>query len=242
MRTIYLSPHLDDAVLSAGGLLSEWAAGGLRIEIWTLMAGFPGGQELSDFGRRMHAEWGTTTPDETVRLRRAEDRRAAAAIGAISRHFDFVDCLYRRDDRGTPLYEEALRMPIHPFDVPVPGQIRQVLAGELREDDRVLCQLGIGEHVDHLLVRTAAEMLDRQLTYVADVPYVLNHPEEVADRTTTLRGHIAPISESALEVWQHAIGEYRSQLTTLFLSLADMRARLQAYWAESRGIRLWVGG
>lgn len=41
MRWIYISPHLDDAVLSAGGLIYEQTRAGHEVEIWTFMCGFP---------------------------------------------------------------------------------------------------------------------------------------------------------------------------------------------------------
>ena len=41
MRWIYLSPHLDDAVFSAGGLIYEQTQAGTPVEIWTIMCGDP---------------------------------------------------------------------------------------------------------------------------------------------------------------------------------------------------------
>ena len=41
MRWIYISPHLDDAVLSAGGLLYDQAQKGIPVEIWTVVCGYP---------------------------------------------------------------------------------------------------------------------------------------------------------------------------------------------------------
>ncbi len=127
MRVIYLSPHFDDAVLSAGGLIHDEAAQGDPTEIWTLMGGIPTDPELSEFAVRMHAEWGTTTASQTVRLRRREDRQAARALGARAVHFRFLDCLYRRNADGRPLYAEALRAPIDPYDEGLPRRIAAAL-------------------------------------------------------------------------------------------------------------------
>ncbi len=240
MRIIYLSPHLDDAILSAGGLIHDQAKGGKRIEIWTSMSGIPGGEELSDFAKEMHAEWGTTTARETVNLRRAEDRKAAATVGARSVHLDFLDCIYRRDEQGQPLYHEALYAPVHAHDAGLPARIAEVFRRNLKDDDVVVCQLGIGQHVDHLIVRAAAEMLDRPLLYDADLPYLLNHPEELAGTTSAMQSAVEPVSSNGLVAWFQAIEAYRSQLSTLFESLDSMRERLRAYWSEAGGIRLWL--
>ncbi len=242
MRIIYLSPHLDDAILTAGGLIHDQIARRMRVEIWTLMAGVPASQELSDFASKMHAEWGTTTARQTVRLRRLEDRNAAHAVGARPVHLEFLDCIYRRDAGGQPLYSEALYTPIHPCDSRLPAQIAGDLRRRLRDDDIVVCQLGIGGHVDHRLVRDAAQMLPRPLRYAADLPYLLNHPEELAPSTASLQSSLEPVSDAGLAAWLGAIEAYRSQLSTLFDSLESMRERLRAYWSEGRGIRLWSSG
>jgi hypothetical protein len=53
MRWIYISPHLDDAALSAGGLIHEQTQAGLPVEIWTLMSGFPLVDEVSPLAQVM---------------------------------------------------------------------------------------------------------------------------------------------------------------------------------------------
>lgn len=239
MRIIYLSPHLDDAVLSAGGLMYDQARQGKRVEIWTIMAGLPGKQELSEFATRMHGEWGTTTPDATVRLRRLEDRQAAALVGARPLHFGFHDCIYRKDEAGTALYSEALYSPIQPSDASLPQRIAEELRRKLKADDRVVCQLGIGEHVDHLVVRAAAELLRRSLLYDADVPYVYSHPEELDSKVASMRASLEPVSVEGLEAWLDAIQSYKSQLSTLFESIESLRARIRLQWSEQGGIRVW---
>ncbi len=239
MRIIYLSPHLDDAVLSAGGLIHDQAVGGERVEIWTIMSGFPGSDELSAFAKKMHSEWGTSTGVQTVRVRRAEDRRAAAVLGAHVRHFGFLDCIYRRDVDGRPLYEEALYTPPHICDADLPAQIARAISRRLHVDDLIVCQLGIGGHVDHGLVRNAAELLGRPLLYDADLPYLLSHPDELEPMTASMGSRLEPISAAGRAASLRAIEEYRSQLSTLFDSPESMRERAEVHWAQTGGIRLW---
>src|SRR5512138_2201689 len=91
MRWIYLSPHLDDAVLSAGGLIYDQTQAGIPVEIWTFMCGNrPKEYGDSPFAQKLHAEWGFSSAEETVRERRLEDRNAAAVVGATVTHFDFL--------------------------------------------------------------------------------------------------------------------------------------------------------
>ncbi len=219
--------------------MHDRVVGGERVEIWTMMSGLPGPQELSDFAKKMHAEWGTNTGAQTVRARRAEDRRAAAVVGARTRHFGFLDCIYRRDADGRPLYEEALYTPPHVCDADLPTQIAQAISRGLRRDDVIVCQLGIGGHVDHVLVRKAAELLGRPLLYDADLPYLLNHPDELAPMTAPMASRLEPVSVAGRTAWLRAIEQYQSQLSSLFDSHESMRERLEAHWAEIGGILLW---
>ncbi len=239
MRLIYLSPHLDDAVLSAGGLIYDQSRQGKRVEIWTLMSGFPGEQELSDFAREMHTQWGTTTPDQTVAVRRSEDMRAAAKVGAHPVHLDFFDCIYRKDADLQPLYSNAMYVPRHPVDAGLPARIAAALRPRLKDDDVLVCQLGIGEHVDHLLTRSGAELLQRPLLYDADIPYLLNHPDELGPRTASMESAVQPVSADGFLAWLDAVQEYKSQLSTLFDSMDALRDRLRSYWTEAGGIRFW---
>ena len=96
MRWIYLSPHLDDAVLSAGGLIHDQAKSGIPVEIWTFMSGYPPEGEFSQFAELQHHMWGFPSAEAAVSTRREEDERAAAIVGASAVHLDFLDCIYRR--------------------------------------------------------------------------------------------------------------------------------------------------
>ena len=135
MRWIYISPHLDDAVLSTGGFLYEQAQAGIPVEIWTIVCGFPPPGELTPFAQVMHFQWGTGTAEETVNLRRAEDLEAARIVGAKTVHFDIPDCIYRRGPDGEPLYLDIFVQP-HEAEAQLPDQIAQTIAPHLQADDQ----------------------------------------------------------------------------------------------------------
>lgn len=239
MRLIYFSPHLDDAALSAGGWLHDQARAGMAVEIWTFLCGVPDTPELSDFARQMHAKWATTSAAHTVEVRRAEDRRAAARIGAKAVHFDFLDAIYRRASDGSWLYSEPVGAAVHPEDADLPARIAKAAASRLRPEDAVVCQLAIGNHIDHSLVRTAAELLRRPLRYAADIPYLLQHRDELPTAAAGLRSSVQPVSEAGLGAWLDAIRAYASQISTLYDSWELLEAAVRDYWPVDRGIRLW---
>jgi LmbE family N-acetylglucosaminyl deacetylase len=238
MRWIYISPHLDDAVLSAGGLIYEQTRTGTPVEIWTFMCGYPPKGELSPFAQALHSMWKTTDADETIRIRRAEDVNAAGILGAKTRHFDFLDCIYRRGESGGWLYTDIYVAP-HPDEPNLPRQIADAISARLRPDDVLVSQLAIGPHIDHLTVRLAVELLGKPLLYDADIPYLFNFPEQLAPKTAGMREKLHPISAAGLERWQAAVAAYASQLSMLFESPEKMRAAIAEYCTGQGGIRLW---
>ncbi|MGE5775762.1 MAG: PIG-L family deacetylase, partial [Chloroflexota bacterium] len=204
MRWIYLSPHLDDAVFSAGGLIYDQAQSGMPVEIWTFMAGFPE-PDVSPLAQAIHREWGFSSAEETIRERREEDKNAATILGAKSLHLEFLDCIYRRAMSGREawLYSEIF-VPPHPEDALLPAQIAQTISARLQPDDVLVCQLAVGSHPDHVLVRQGAELLGRNLLYDIDVPYILSHPEEGAEKSAGMKEAVHFITESGLNRWQEA--------------------------------------
>lgn len=239
MRWIYISPHLDDAVLSAGGLIHDQAKAGIPVEIWTLMCGFPPEGDLTPLAQVLHFQWGFSSAEETVRLRRAEDLRAAEAVGAKAVHFDFLDCIYRRGPDGEALYPVDVFVPVHAAEAGYPTQITAALARVLEGGDVVVCPLSIGGHVDHVITRAAVVGLNRPLLYYADLPYLMNHQSQLTAKSVELQPGLQPVSEEGLRAWQAGIAAYASQLSTLFEDEAAMRAAIRGYWAALGGIRLW---
>lgn len=238
MRWIYISPHLDDAVLSAGGLIHQQKQAGEEVEIWTIMSGFPQEAELSPFASALHAEWGLSTAEDVVRSRRAEDVKAASRVGAKPVHFDFLDCIYRRSRNGVWLYADVFVQP-HEDDTYLAARIAESIASRLRPDDQLVCQLAIGSHVDHVLVRRTVELLGRRLFYDADIPYYFNFPEELAQKTGGMKASVHPVTNTALRSWQEAIAAYDSQVGMLFENPEKMREKIAQYLSDNKGICLW---
>ena len=241
MRWIYLSPHLDDAVLSAGGLIYEQTQAGIPVEIWTFMCGNPPeGDGDSPFAQLLHAQWGFSSAEETVRERRIEDGNAAAIVGASVTHFDFLDCIYRRGKNGEWLYSDISIPPVEE-DAGIPARIAETVSARLKPDDVLVCQLSVGSHVDHVLVRMGAELLGHPLLYDIDIPYLFYKPQEVAPKSAGMKESAHSITEAGLKSWQEAVLAYKSQIPLLGDAMATPKMAqesIRSYWAEREGIRL----
>jgi LmbE family N-acetylglucosaminyl deacetylase len=171
-----VSPHLDDAVLSASGRLSGLVERGDAVEVVTLFAGIPQ-PPYSAPAVFMHGLWGL--PANPVEQRRAEDRRAHGQIGTRARHADFLDEVYRRAPNGDWLIGDDWK---RAEDTGGDEQeLRAALAGyvyrllEARRPDLVMTCAAVGRHVDHRRTRdavlTAAPVADVPVRLWEDLPY-----------------------------------------------------------------------
>ncbi len=237
---IFLSPHLDDAVLSCGGLIVEQLRAGKQIEIWTICAGNPPPGELTPFATSLHARW-ETGPDAML-VRRKEDKEACRILGVKSRHMDIPDCIYRRLPNGEPvIHEEAdLNKPLNAGEQSLVARLAQTLSGALPEDVPLVCPLTVGGHVDHRLTRAAAEVLQRPIWFYADYPYIANDMAQLSSFVeNNWRAFLQWITPDSLSIWQEAIGAYTSQISTFWGSPVEMKNAIEKYWRGGGGGTLW---
>jgi LmbE family N-acetylglucosaminyl deacetylase len=238
MRWIYISPHLDDAVLSAGGLIYDQTRAGMDVEIWSLLCGIPSTEELSPFAQELHHDWGIPTAAEVINVRRTEDIKAADIVGAKTVHFDFLDCIYRCGKNGNWLYSD-IYVPPHEDDEDLSARMAESISARLKPTDQLVCQLGLGSHLDHVIARRAVELVQRPILYYVDIPYLFKFSDEFEPKTAGMNAKTHRITDSGLKSWQDAIAAYESQMSSLFDSPEAMRAQIQQYWSEYIGVRLW---
>lgn len=241
MNWVFLSPHLDDAVLSCGGLIADLVQFGHTAEIWTICAGDPPPVPLSPLAQSLHARWGTG--DNPIEARREEDRRSCAILGAATRHFSIPDCIYRRNPTtGAPLIlkNEELFQPLPEVEYPLASDLSRQLILLQPESSRLISPIALGGHIDHHLVRRAAEMSGQPLLYYADYPYSIQSSEDQEKWIDPgWKKYHQPVSMESLAKWQAAIAEHRSQISTFWKSRGDMESAIRAYWQSGGGSLLW---
>jgi LmbE family N-acetylglucosaminyl deacetylase len=240
MEWIYLSPHFDDVALSCGGLLWEQAQAGDTAAVWTVCAAEVPPGSLSPFAQSLHERWGTELA--TIVQRRAEDVRSIHLLGAGARYFGFPDCIYRRDaDSGVHLYasEEALFGELHPTEDSLVAQLSTELAQEIPVGAQVVAPLALGGHVDHRLVRAAAEKLETPLWYYADYPYIEESGEAEWVRLEEKEHLDFAVSEAGVEAWVASIAAHASQISTFWPDREAMQAAIKAYHQQVGGVRLF---
>jgi LmbE family N-acetylglucosaminyl deacetylase len=240
---IYLSPHLDDAILSCGGQIHLRVDAGQSVLIATVTAGNPPRAGLSTFAQGLHRRWQTLA--DVVSVRRLEDKEACGYVGADMLHWPLLDCIYRQDPQtGKSLYpsEESLFGPILPGDELTISRVSQLL-NKLPDWGQIVVPLAVGNHVDHQICRQAAEDVfgAATITYYEEYPYAqaanvsdFPQPSKLAWKSTVIQ-----LTEEAQATKLEAIACYRSQLSTFFSNRDDMNEQVQAYHRRVGGERLW---
>ncbi len=219
MKHLFLSPHYDDAIYSCGGTIYDRIQQGESVEILTIMAGIPtiplpNTPVLAD----NHQRW--QIGDNPVLIRRQEDQIASDIIGAKTQYADILDCIYRTVD-GIACYptESSLWKTIHPND-PALSALAQI---SLPDHDILYAPFGVGDHVDHLIVRDWAWQLAQNTNFTVqfyiEYPYLRN--QQAVDSAyaafpieATINEQI--FSEVAMAHKIRAMAAYQSQIVSFW--------------------------
>ena len=249
---LYLSPHLDDAVLSCGGMILQQTAAGRSVAVVTVFAGSPlPFRSLSPFALELHHRWQESASQEEFAdppaMRRVEDIRAFArlhpAIHVV--HFPFMDCIYRvHPVTGEALYasEEAIFGELDSVD---PALEPLEISPPVLDESTLYCPLGIGHHVDHQVVRRVVDgwgFDSSQVRYYEDYPYA-GAPGAVEAIVGPNEGwipSITPLSEADLNAKIDAVGEHNSQIKTFWETREAMAEAVRQFTARTGGERVWI--
>ena len=189
---LFLSAHLDDAVLSCGALASTLArAMPLTVAtVFTAAGPPPHTRTAQAFLRQCKAN----NAEGLFAARRQEDVDVLSDLGVEHLHLGVPDALFRRRETrpataalGRVLPEAVHRYPTFRFDIDKGRVARgdRALVDRLNDElSRVLNRIdaglvfapvGVGRHVDHLLTRSLGARCPRRVVYYSDFPYDQRH-------------------------------------------------------------------
>jgi LmbE family N-acetylglucosaminyl deacetylase len=217
-RLLVVSPHLDDAVLSAGRVLAAHPGA----TVATFFSGLPErGLPLTDWDRRC----GFASGEQAVLQRREEDRIALSLLEARAVWLDFLDAQYQAS--------------------PHSDELAEALAPLLRElqPAAVLLPLGLF-HSDHLLTHEATWQAlgrwpDIHVLAYEDVPYRAQ-PGQVQQRLTALaqaQVRATPVrwtEEGSAAMKSRALRSYETQLRVLGPNAFDDARAPERCWRLER--------
>jgi O-antigen/teichoic acid export membrane protein/LmbE family N-acetylglucosaminyl deacetylase len=229
---LFVSPHLDDGVLSCGALMSNLQPENEITVATVFSAAAPGRISLS--ARQYLRQCRSADPQLLYGLRQAEDQQVLTRLGVDLVHLGAVDALFRRRRHrtrlgafiGRYLPELSLVYPTYRYHVirQAPSRrddelVRQVTDAVMalvaaRRPRTVFLPLGLGGHVDHVIVRSIGRACPDLAVYYADFPYSDRHAEDDAFARTH---DLVPVEWSrGVENKTELIKEYRSQYPSLF--------------------------
>lgn len=239
MRYIFISPHLDDVALSCGGIVSYLSSNHHVVEIWTLFAGSPFDNHLSNFALSLHERWNLSL--DAPKIRRIEDIKACKQLGAKYKHFQIPDCIYRKDQSNLPIVqqEEDLYQPIPPSQIFLVDQIAGKIESLIAPKDIIISPLGIGNHLDHRITKAAIKKLSiNHLLFYEDYPYVIKSQTQDFDIKNFSPIHF-DLNEENIRDWHTAINKYQSQISTFWINEDRMKEEIIKYSQLGGGNNLW---
>ncbi len=221
-----LSPHLDDAAFSCGGLLASLAQRGWRVVMATLFTGSVA--DPTGFALACQLDKGLPAGVDYMALRRDEDIRAAEELGiAPPVHLPFREAPHRGYGSAPELFADT--RPDDGIAADLAPAIADLVAAE--RPDMILVPQAIGGHVDHVQAVRALRSLDVPLPILwwRDFPYTVRATvprEPLAAVFADLAEPTMRLDPDAQARKRAACAAYASQIGFQFGGPAGLDARL----------------
>ncbi len=216
-RHVFLSPHPDDVIWSCGGRILELIKNNQAILIITVFDGD-------------NYDSGTIDPWRKIampKLRRSENMRVMERYILDHISIGLVDAALR-SQYNKYCYDspQALFKPLSKDEQPLIDMIKDSLMLILKPNDIVNVPLGLGKHIDHVIVNKAVSLLKKySINWYEEFPYPFRIPQE----------NITPSYCSVdVDAWIEFASGYRSQVLALFGSKQKFTNALRAH-ASKRG-------
>lgn len=239
-RHIFLSPHYDDVVFSCGGTLGVQVLCGLRPLVITVFGGAPAtNAPLSSLATDVQRGYNLDTTRGAAGVVEARQREDATALDYLQSDYlwlDYPDAIYRGDPPYYTQLDQVIGGDIHPSDLSIDNQLAHdlLLLHERLPDAAWYAPLGIGRHVDHQIVASAADRLVQngaKVYFYEEFPYVLK-PDALDARLKELGGAfeyaLVEMSEM-LPVRLEAATYYASQIGANFGDIEEMNRAITNY-------------
>lgn len=229
---LFISPHLDDAVFSAGGL-----AGLLADRGWTtvLVTAFTRSVvPAHGFALACQLDKGLAAEMDYMALRRDEDRAAADLLGVTKVHWlDLLEAPHRGYESAGALFgalngSDGVQLTLAAQMLDLAASIRP---------DLVLVPQGLGNHVDHQQVVSAATKAFRtdKIAFYRDTPYAIRQPDAAALGGVTQTAPETVVITAALDRKIAAAQAYTSQLGFQFGGPAPLALALRSFALQEGG-------
>lgn len=230
-KILVLSPHLDDAAFSLGPYLAETSKKN-KITVATVFTKTV--KDLSDFAMACQLDKGLSCDVDYMNIRRKEDVEWSERIGVEIIHGLLPEAPHRGYNSAKELF--GLITESLDFKYALKDWFFDLL--QKTEPDVIFCPLGVGNHVDHVLVRQMVldQGLNRILLFLyKDLPYAEHISFKLSDYILKDDNWIetsVSLSIESLEQAIYAAEAYKTQIKFQFGSKINMISTLKRAWSK----------
>ncbi|PQQ25348.1 PIG-L family deacetylase [Photorhabdus luminescens] len=251
MMNLFLSPHLDDAALSAGGLIHKLVSENQQVVVLTFFTEYD--ENLTSHYLRSENNDNMNSFIKLYSKRANEDIAFCNKLSAIPIHGKILDCIYRIDQYGEPMYNNSAGIYsglAHKSDYA--SDMAQDLIDKILlnyQPDYIYAPLGIGRHVDHIIINNLVHNIKGshklKILLYEDFPYVLGeypivNPDSLEN--ALLRNNKfdmrAILVDIDLKEKMQNILFYDSQLEPLFGNESNLLISLEKYHRSINEIKV----
>lgn len=174
-KFLVFSPHLDDAILSMGGLLESLTKSGKDIKVVSVFT--TGSNNESVLTKRLLTQANAKNQFQYFLTRQLEDKKALGMLKGITiEHLGFTDAGWREGEDKKLLYPRSVLGKIADRDLVTRAVEKKLLSYTGNSNTAVFAPIAIGNHVDHQIVRNIAAKLFPKVYYYCDFPYSNLYP------------------------------------------------------------------
>lgn len=175
-KIIVVSPHLDDAVLSMGSLISNLASEGKDLEVISVFTDSSSITSPSIQIILMRA--GFKDASDYFKARHREDKNALGFLGVKKiNNLGFIDAAWRKTKTDKPVYPNNQLADISPLDEEIIQKLDSFFLDYAKKypDAIFFAPLALGNHADHQIARNSLHKNAPNVIFYADFPYSATH-------------------------------------------------------------------
>lgn len=236
IKCYFISPHLDDAILSAGGLIS-YLASKTTVEVITIFTK-PSPKPYTLSTKVFLKNCNFRDAEDLFNKRRLEDQYVFTKLNLNYHHLGFTDASWRKKinpNRILKVFSKIIPELIHIYPIYRNYLKKGVTSGHVSNEDEqnvtlikqklnkiiknkknilIFCPIGIGLHVDHILVRNLCQNSFKNIIFWSDFPYSLT--EKPDDNFIMLNNLKKLQSDKKINYKNTLISLYKTQVDAMF--------------------------
>jgi LmbE family N-acetylglucosaminyl deacetylase len=181
-KILLISPHLDDAVFSVGGIAAELAAQGHEVHVLTCFT--QSVENPTGFALACQLDKNLPAKIDYMELRRQEDQKACQLLDIIPHWGDLPEAPHRGYDSAKELFQDIKKQD------KIAEKLTKILENwiEKIQPQLIISPKGIGNHVDHQQVCNAVNIMKQQFPEIKylkwyDQPYLMRNPDCLIEKT-----------------------------------------------------------